>query len=172
MTKDCPCGSGQAYADCCGPILARKKAAPTAESLMRSRYAAYVRNDMKHLEKTLLPRKRTDFSARETLDWNADVVWKGLRVLATTDGGEGDETGVVEFTASFEKAGEARDIHEISRFRKKGGDWFYVDGRPGGDESADAELKASSEAPAKPKAGRNEPCPCGSGKKFKRCCGG
>jgi uncharacterized protein len=22
-----------------------------------------------------------------------------------------------------------------------------------------------------PKAGRNEPCPCGSGKKFKRCCG-
>jgi SEC-C motif-containing protein/uncharacterized protein DUF1186 len=25
---------------------------------------------------------------------------------------------------------------------------------------------------APPKVGRNEPCPCGSGKKFKKCCGG
>ena len=23
-----------------------------------------------------------------------------------------------------------------------------------------------------PKVGRNEPCPCGSGKKFKKCCSG
>lgn len=170
MTDDCPCGSGQVFADCCGPILARKKPAPTAEALMRSRYSAYVHNDMRHLEKSLLPRKRTDFNAGETFAWNADVVWKGLRVLATTDGGEGDEEGVVEFTASFEKDGEGRDIHEISRFRKKGGLWFYVDGRPGGERAPDAP-QASTEAAARPKAGRNEPCPCGGGKKFKRCCG-
>ena len=173
MTDDCPCGSGQIFALCCGPLLARKTPAPTAEALMRSRYAAYVRNDMRYLEKTLLPRKRADFSARETLDWNADVAWTGLRVLATSGGGEGDEEGVVEFTASFEKAGEARDIHEVGRFRKKGGAWFYVDGRPGGAESADAaDGDAAQPASPKPKAGRNAPCPCGSGKKFKRCCGG
>lgn len=30
---------------------------------------------------------------------------------------------------------------------------------------------AESQRRAAPKVGRNEPCPCGSGKKFKRCCG-
>ncbi|MHC1713854.1 MAG: YchJ family protein [Solidesulfovibrio sp.] len=167
MTDLCPCGSGEASTRCCGPLLGREKPAPTAEALMRSRYTAYVRNDMAYLEKTLLPRKRTTFSAADTFEWNADVSWTGLRVQATSGGAAGDEEGVVEFTASFVKAGEARDIHEISRFKKKGGSWFYVDGRPGGTDEA-----ASSESVSpKPKAGRNELCPCGSGKKFKRCCG-
>jgi SEC-C motif-containing protein len=167
MTDLCPCGSGEASTRCCGPLLGREKPAPTAEALMRSRYTAYVRNDMAYLEKTLLPRKRATFSATDTLAWNADVSWTGLRVQATSGGGAGDEEGVVEFTASFVKAGEARDIHEISRFKKKGGSWFYVDGRPGG---ADEPASPESVGP-KPKAGRNESCPCGSGKKFKRCCG-
>jgi SEC-C motif domain protein len=170
MTDPCPCGSGQAYACCCGPLLRREKPAPTAEALMRSRYTAYVKNDMPYLAKTLMPRKRTTFNAGETRDWNADVSWTGLCVLATSDGGIGDEEGVVEFTASFVKADESRTIHEISRFRKKAGNWLYVDGRPGGEEATAAAAAPETVAP-KPKAGRNEPCPCGSGKKFKRCCG-
>jgi len=167
MTDSCPCGSGKAYSCCCGPLLRREKAAPTAEALMRSRYTAYARNAVAYLEKTLLPRKRTTFDAQETLAWNTDVSWTGLRVQAVWAGKETDAEGEVEFTASYAKAGESHDIHEISRFRKKGGQWFYVDDCPRG---ADAASPAAAAVP-KPKVGRNEPCPCGSGKKFKHCCG-
>jgi len=170
MTDSCPCGSGEAYARCCGPLLGREKPAPTAEALMRSRYTAYVRNDVAYLEKTLLPRKRTTFGARETLEWNADVSWTGLRILGGCRGGAGDEDGEVEFVASFVREGESHEIHERSRFRKKAGNWFYVDGRTGGAAGEDAGDPAGV-AVRQSKAGRNAPCPCGSGKKFKRCCG-
>lgn len=169
MTDLCPCGSGDAYAACCGPFLARKTAAPTAEALMRSRYTAYVRNDVAYLEMTLAPRKRAFFDARQTLDWNADVSWTGLCVLRAR-GGSGDTEGVVEFRASFVKAGEPGEIHETSRFRHKGGQWFYVDGRFG-DAAEEADGTAGGAVTRAPKVGRNDPCPCGSGKKFKRCCG-
>lgn len=164
MTDSCPCGSGRDYAACCGPLLDHGQPAPTAEALMRSRYAAYARNQLDYLEKTQLSRKRNLGNLRKTAIWNADVTWTGLRILATSDGGPKDSAGVVEFTAAYSKAGEAFELHEISRFKKQGGRWFYLDGRPGG----------QTEAPkpaAGPKVGRNEPCPCGSGKKYKRCCG-
>ena len=38
----CPCGSGQAIAECCGRYLDGGEAVPTAEALMRSRYTAFV----------------------------------------------------------------------------------------------------------------------------------
>lgn len=167
MSDLCPCGSGKAYAHCCGPLLRREKSAATAEALMRSRYTAYARNAMPYLEKTLIPRKRATFSASETRAWNADVSWTGLRILATTGGGTADVEGVVEFTASFVKGNEAREIHEISRFKKKGGNWFYVEACP---DSADSPATPDAVGPT-PKVGRNAPCPCGSGKKFKHCCG-
>ena len=168
MTDPCPCGSGAPYGSCCGPLLARERTAPTAETLMRSRYAAYARSDMDYLERTLLPRKRATFSAPDTLAWSADVAWTGLRVLRTERGGEEDETGVVEFVASFVKAGEAHELHEVSRFKKKGGHWCYIDGTPGGEAG-----ERGGDAAAAPglRVGRNDPCPCGSGKKFKKCCG-
>lgn len=163
MTENCPCGSGAAYADCCGPLLARARRAETAEALMRSRYTAYVRSEAAYLGETLLPRKRAGFDPEGTLAWNADVTWLGLRVLATERGGPGDDDGVVEFTVSYAKGGETHAFHEVSRFRKKGGAWFYVDGRVDGEPEP--------RAATAPTAGRNDPCPCGSGKKFKRCCG-
>lgn len=166
MTDPCPCGSGEAFARCCGPYLDRTETAPTAEALMRSRYTAYARSDVAHLERTLWPRRRRGFDPRATLEWNADVVWTGLQVHAAR-GGAGDAEGEVAFTATYRKAGQPGEVHEVSRFRKKDGQWFYVDGRVGG---------AAGQAPAPavaagPRVGRNEPCPCGSGKKFKRCCG-
>ncbi|MFU2207634.1 YchJ family protein [Solidesulfovibrio sp. C21] len=162
MTDPCPCGSGLSFETCCGPYLDGKPA-PTAEALMRSRYTAYARNDMAHLERTLGSRQRAAFRPAETLAWSADVVWTGLTVLATLDGGPDDDTGVVEFSATFEKAGEPMTLHERSRFKKKNGCWLYVDSRPGSTDPAPA--------PAAPKVGRNDSCPCGSGKKYKRCCG-
>ncbi|WP_428562430.1 MAG: YchJ family protein [Solidesulfovibrio sp. DCME] len=169
MTEEpCPCGSGRAFAACCGPCLAGAVAAPTAEALMRSRYAAYARGDMDYLERTLLPRKRAGFSAEATRAWCGDVLWTGLDVVRTEGGGPDDETGLVEFVAHYVKAGEPMALHEVSRFRKKGGHWFYVDGLAGDDGAAAA---PAPEAPRGAAVGRNSPCPCGSGKKYKRCCG-
>jgi preprotein translocase subunit SecA len=41
----------------------------------------------------------------------------------------------------------------------------YTDGDDWGDESVQTVRRES------PKVGRNDPCPCGSGKKYKKCCG-
>ena len=38
----CPCGSGRAYAACCGRLHSGAENAASAETLMRSRYSAYV----------------------------------------------------------------------------------------------------------------------------------
>ena len=165
MSELCPCGSGETFEQCCGPLLSRQRPAPTAEALMRSRYTAYAKNDVDYLEKTILPRKRDFYNSQRTQAWNADVTWTGLRVMTTSAGGPDDVEGVVEFVASFEKAGQpAQEIHEVSRFRRKNGQWLYVDGY-------DGEAAETAPAPATPKVGRNDPCPCGSGKKYKRCCG-
>lgn len=162
MSELCPCGSGEPYACCCGPLLAGERAAATAEALMRSRYTAFVRGDMGYLEKTLIARRRAQFHPRQAQAWNADVVWTGLTLLAMRDGGPGDETGVVEFVAAYVKGGEPGSLHERSRFKKQAGHWFYVDGRAG---------VTAQTAAAASKVGRNDPCPCGSGKKYKHCCG-
>ena len=130
---------------------------------MRSRYTAYVRSDTAYLEATLLPRKRAGFSAQGTLDWNRDVVWSGLRVVGS-GAGDGDDAAWVEFEASYVKAGEPELMHEVSRFRRKGGRWFYVDGRLDGEAQ-------TLPVEGRPRVGRNAPCPCGSGRKFKHCCG-
>ena len=42
---------------------------------------------------------------------------------------------------------------------------------PAGAASPEPAKAAPASAPAGPKVGRNDPCPCGSGKKFKKCCG-
>jgi len=167
MTKACPCGSGLEFSACCEPLLQKKKRAATAQALMRSRYAAYVENDIEYLEKTLLPRKRGAFSALEVVGWNADVDWKSLEILALEKGEAGDDEGVVEFRAAFDKDGEASEIHERSLFKKKAGVWYYVEGA----HPDEAKEETAEAAPKTPKVGRNEPCPCGSGKKYKRCCG-
>ncbi|OLN27723.1 UPF0225 protein YchJ [Desulfovibrio sp. DV] len=168
MIEPCPCASGAAYADCCGPLLSGKRRAETAEALMRSRYTAYVRSDAVYLERTLLPRKRVGFDAAALLAWNAQTAWTGLRILATSQGGAADETGVVEFVASYVRDETPEDVHEVSRFRKKGGVWFYVDGHLDDDPEVPAPSVADDGTPL---PGRNALCPCGSGKKYKRCCG-
>jgi len=119
---------------------------------MRSRYTAYCLRDAAYLLKTWHPRTRP-----AALDFNGDdTEWTGLDILRQAAGGAGDTEGVVEFAASYRQGGKARRLHETSRFLREDGEWLYVDG--------------DIHAEAKP--GRNEPCPCGSGKKFKKCCGG
>jgi SEC-C motif-containing protein len=118
----CPCASGSPYAACCGPLLAGQ-AAETAEALMRSRYTAYAVGDFDHVFRTWHPRTRP-----ADLTMAPGATWVGLQVLATSGGGPDDDTGTVEFRATFRTAAGARDLHETSRFQQRRGRWVYVDG--------------------------------------------
>ncbi len=159
----CPCSSGESFAACCGPYIAKERAAPTAEALMRSRYSAFAADAIDYLEDTLLPSTRGDFDRQSVVDWARNSEWTGLEIVATKDGGETDREGQVEFIAHFTMDGEKRTHHETSRFSKKEGRWYYVDGRVG--------KRQETVVRSTPKLGRNDPCSCGSGKKYKKCCG-
>ena len=156
----CPCGSGRDLDDCCGPIIAGAPA-PTAEALMRSRYAAFARGHIDYLADTLAPEARGDFDPIETGNTARDAVWQSLEVRAIADGGRDDETGSVEFVARFRLHGEPRVHHELAHFRRERGRWVFV----GGDMNPKGPPRQVV------KVGRNDPCPCGSGKKYKKCCG-
>jgi len=158
----CHCGSEQPFDACCGPVLSGERQAATAEALMRARYSAYQTNNIGFLGESLHPDHRHDWDEPATRRWAENAQWLGLEILATEGGGEGDELGTVEFIASYKEKGVLKRHHEISRFRKEGGRWYYVDGRM---------PKPETVKRAQPKVGRNDPCPCGSGKKYKKCCG-
>ena len=115
----CPCGSGESYEDCCGPIVRNERPADTAEELMRSRYTAYVLGDVDHLFRSWHPSTRPD-----DLLQLPHVDWLGLEILETVDGGPGDDHGIVEFRASHGGGG----LHERSRFLRRAGRWVYLDG--------------------------------------------
>ncbi|MGM0784860.1 YchJ family protein [Billgrantia gudaonensis] len=144
----CPCGNGSSLAGCCGRYHAGEPA-PTPEALMRSRYSAFVLELADYLLATWHPSTRP--SSLE-LDDSA-TVWKRLEVL---ESGEDDERGWVHFRATFLEGRRWSVLEESSRFVREAGRWFYLDGNP---------------AVHRLKPGRNAPCPCGSGRKLKACCG-
>ncbi len=153
----CFCGSGRPFAECCQPYIKGEKPAPTAEALMRSRYSAYASAAYDYLTATDHPDTRENYEHQA----NADVIsWQGLQVLASEKGGADDDEGWVTFIASYTVSGVPHSIEEKSHFRRQDGRWFYYDGK-----ARQAPRRSSD------KVGRNDPCPCGSGKKFKKCCG-
>ncbi|OAN50322.1 hypothetical protein A6A04_02690 [Paramagnetospirillum marisnigri] len=160
---DCPCGSGRSYADCCEPFITGAAIPPTPEALMRSRYSAFTVVNIDYLHDTLAVDQRHDFVRADAEKWARDSKWLGLDIHATTGGGPDEDEGTVDFTARFKLGGKAEAHREISTFRKEDGRWYYVDGRIGGPKQEQRRVAV--------KAGRNDPCPCGSGKKFKKCCG-
>lgn len=124
----CPCGSTQPYAECCQPLHQGQRCAPTAEALMRSRYAAYVKGEIDYLVATTLPAMRTTTLWVDYQSTHQSIRWIGLEVLKVQQGGAQDKVGKVEFRADYVQDGE-RGIHqELSRFRRHRGDWCYVDG--------------------------------------------
>jgi SEC-C motif domain protein len=148
--EQCPCGSGQPYADCCGRFHIGAELPATPEALMRSRYTAYVLKRSSYLHATWHPTTRP-----ATLDISSDeTVWQGLEILGCGEGREQNGQGWVEFVVWF----QGGELHEKSRFVKEEGEWFYLDGK------IEPPLAAI-------KPGRNASCPCGSGKKYKKCCG-
>jgi SEC-C motif-containing protein len=162
VTAPCPCTSGKTYGDCCAPIIAGTVKAATAEALMRSRYTAYVVHNIDHVERTDHPERRESFDRKSAEQWATMSEWIGLDVVTVEKGGVNDTTGAVEFRARFSIKGQEHQHVERSSFAKVDGTWYYVEG------SRPEQKPFVHEAPV---VGRNDPCSCGSGKKFKKCCG-
>ncbi|QXZ09731.1 hypothetical protein KUF54_00150 [Comamonas sp. Y33R10-2] len=126
---DCPCGCKNAkakllaYADCCGRYIDHWEAAPApdAESLMRSRYSAFVRENAAYLQATWHESQRP-----ADLDFDAATKWLGLDVKHFKITGE--DKAEVEFVARYRISGRAVRLHERSRFVQEAGRWYYVDG--------------------------------------------
>lgn len=116
----CPCGRA-AWADCCGRYIGTGVPAPDAESLMRSRYSAFVRGDVAHLRATWHP----DHCPAD-LQADPAVRWLGLEVRSHRV--TGPDTAEVEFVARSRIAGRGQRLHERSRFKRQDGLWRYVDG--------------------------------------------
>ncbi len=157
----CPCGSGRELENCCKPIIKGTRSAKTAVELMKARYVAYATGDIDFIISSHDPETRENLDRKATEEWSRSAHWLGIQIRNTIDGSEKDETGIVEFIASFELEGRRINHHEKSYFRKINGTWYFVDGQ----------VVPETYVRATPKVGRNDPCPCGSGKKYKFCCG-
>ena len=158
--SECVCGSGREFDDCCAPILAGQPA-PTAEALMRSRYAAYVVGNLDHLERTVTPEALQSFDRSDAEQVAAETTWLGLEIRRVVDGGVDDETGLVEFVFRYRLKGKTMAQHELSEFRRDGETWRYHR----------SEMNPKGPPARVVKVGRNDLCACGSGKKYKKCCG-
>jgi SEC-C motif-containing protein len=171
----CPCGSGLDDQGCCGTYLRGEASPPTAEALMRSRYTAYGRGDIDYIANTLAAEQRGAFDRAGAKAWATQAKWLGLRILRVVGGGPADREWVVEFIATYSQSGKMIEHHEVSQFRRgERGAWRLVSGDTSG-SVADRRPRASPPQAASQSAakiGRNDPCPCGSGRKYKKCCGG
>ena len=158
----CPCGSNKPYSECCEPIIKGTCLAQTAEALMRARYAAYEKHEIDFIVDTCeVTGSERDIDRNATKIWSEESDWHGLTIIRTEKGGPEDTEGIVEFEAVYTRKG-LRDIHhEVGLFKKIDGKWLYSSGA----------LKPMTIVREGRKIGRNEPCPCGSGKKYKVCCG-
>lgn len=132
----------------------------TAEELMRARYHAYETGDIQFIKESHDPESTEGVDWAECEKWSKESQWLGLKILSTHKGTESDDEGIVEFEAEYIENGKTITHHEKSYFVKKDGIWYYQKWLP---------LQGTIIKEAK--VGRNDPCPCGSGKKYKKCCG-
>lgn len=132
---------------------------------MRSRYTAYTRGDIGYIAATLAADQRSAFDAVAAKNWATRATWLGLRIVSTARGGADDADGVVSFVATYREGGKTIEHHEVSQFRRDDGAWRFVAG------DTRAVVTEPKRAAGAAKVGRNDPCLCGSGKKYKFCCG-
>ena len=158
----CYCGSERPYEECCSPFLHGEAKPDTAEALMRARYTAYAVQNIDYVAATNDPDTADPMDRESAAKWSRDSEWDGLDIVATAKGGPDDDEGEVEFIAHYTINGQGMEHHERATFRRIDGDWFYMDGTM---------IKPKPARRESPKIGRNEPCPCGSGKKYKKCHG-
>jgi len=161
-TKNCPCTSGKTYGNCCQPIQTGNATAKTAEDLLRARYTSFVTGHIDFILATHHSSTSHDVNREEITTWSKDSEWKGLDVLQKEAGEATDETGTIVFHAKYALEGKDQDHYEKSTFEKENGEWKFLDAMP---------LRNGPYVREEPKIGRNDPCHCGNGKKFKKCHG-
>jgi len=159
----CPCGTQLKYISCCGAFHHGENPS-TAEQLMRSRYTAYVVGNIEYIQSTTHPKLLKEFDFNASKDWSEKAQWLGLKILHTENGGPNDSTGVVDFEAHY-RLNDKNEVYSEHAMFERGGvknSWFFLDG------------KTLTHKPVKrndAKINRNDPCPCSSGLKYKKCCG-
>jgi len=157
---DCPCCSGKEFSECCEPII-KNESAPSALALMRSRYTAYKNGQAEYLYKTTHLKTRGEYQDGEIEEWLKENTWEKLEIISVEHGNVKDTRGIVEFKAYYkDKYQKDQILHERSTFLKENNQWFYLDG-----------INNPPKVDLMRKVMRNDPCPCGSGKKQKKCCG-
>lgn len=117
----CPCG-GADYAACCGRFIDRGEVPHTAEELMRSRYTAYTLENETYVRATWYPRT---LPQGPLVSNEPGLKWLGLDVRRHVPAGD---EATVEFVARYKVGGRAQRMHEISRFLREEGRWYYLDG--------------------------------------------
>ncbi|WP_373819152.1 YchJ family protein [Glaesserella sp.] len=151
MTTFCPCQSGKRYSDCCQPFHLGSALPETAEQLMRSRYAAYTQVNIVYLVATTVPSQQKLLNQDAMEQWGRTTQWAGLEILSHQPNLSKNHS-TVEFNALFHTEEGRQTHHELSLFVRIDGRWYFVD-------------------PTVPRPSQKQPCICGSGKKFKHCCG-
>lgn len=147
----CPCQSQKPYAQCCEPFILGNARPQTPEELMRSRYTAYTQANIDYIADTMRGQAAQGLDFEATKQWALKVKWLGLEVINAPKAQAA--RGFVEFIVHYEEDGAVRKMHEVSEFARIGGGtrWYYINGK-------------------QPTIERNAQCPCGSGKKYKKCC--
>ena len=161
-TAACPCGSGKSYEECCAPYHEEKCWPQDTLTMLRTRYCAYAVGAWDYLEKTAWQSEDEEPVTAEMLKERSEGIdWLGLSILQS---GRDEEEGCdyVDYIAAYVVDGVAREIGEHAYFKTVEDKLYYTGGVPLVREPVRREA---------PKVGRNDPCPCGSGKKYKKCCG-
>jgi SEC-C motif-containing protein len=163
-TEPCPCGTTSSFADCCEPIITEQELAQTPEQLMRSRYSAYATGAVDWVIASNHPESREEIDREEILRWSHESTWQGLRIIESAPG-DSDDEGFVRFRARYRLDGVNHVHKERAKFVREDGAWYFHTAMEDVDEGP--QLVPVTAALS---VGRNDPCPCGSGSKYKRCC--
>jgi SEC-C motif-containing protein len=134
------------YADCCEP-LHKGQTAVSAEALMRSRFSAFALQLNDYLLSSWHSSTRPD-----QLELETSTHWKRLEIISASNN---TQQGSVHFKAYYQEQEQWHLLEETSKFVFENNHWFYHSG---------------DYQPQILKPNRNDKCPCGSGKKFKKCC--
>ncbi len=125
--SSCPCGTKVPFRRCCSPYISGETLAESPERLVRARYTAFTRADMKFLTRTYHPRTVCRFNIEENQRWAEGATWKHLEIVEASDASSKEEA-TVEFIATYSVNGIERIHHERSIFRHEDGKWFFYDG--------------------------------------------
>lgn len=139
----------------------RHQSAPTAETLMRSKYSAHVIIDSQYIIDSNHFSTRGNQTKIEIEAWAKNCTWQKLEIISTFKGLENDLEDEVEFKAYYINiTHKPQTHHEKSTFKKMNDQWFFVNGKV---ISAKINDNLSTH--------RNAPCLRGYGKKFKNVAG-